>query len=103
MPDRIATYRAPCTPSPEAIRAAYRRRPERASNNAFYASARWRNLRTSVLRDSPLCRQCRDEGRVTLASHVHHVKPRDTHPELAFARTNLEPLCQPCHNAQDVR
>lgn len=57
--------------------------------------------RESVLRDEPLCRTCRAAGRVTMAIVVDHIVP------LAHggtnARSNKQPLCQPCHDAKTAQ
>ena len=56
---------------------------------------RWRKLRTRFLNSHPFCEQCRQQGRYTLATEVHHVKP------LADGGTNelsnLMSLCRSCH------
>lgn len=58
--------------------------------------ARWRKLRLIVLNEEPLCRICRENGRVVAAHHVDHITPLvngGTHD-----RDNLQPLCVACHN-----
>jgi 5-methylcytosine-specific restriction protein A len=72
----------------------------RLEDNRFYKSKRWRALRLSVLREFPICqeKECNQPSH-----HVHHRLPRKEHPELAYDRSNLEALCQPCHNAKEVR
>lgn len=56
---------------------------------------RWRKLRTRFLNSHPLCEQCKAQGRYTLATEVHHIKP------LADGGTNDErnfmALCKSCH------
>lgn len=67
---------------------------------------RWRRIRATVLESSPFCEDCRAGGRVSLATEVHHVIPlesvRDARrmEELAYDRSNLVALCQPCHKAR---
>ena len=61
----------------------------------------WRRIRERVLRrDQGLCRHCRDKGRVTVATEVHHVVP------VAKGGTddeaNLLSLCRDCHEAADL-
>ena len=70
-------------------------------DNRFYDSRRWRALRERILRrDKYLCRDCARYGRVTPATEVHHVKPRETWPELQWRPDNLVSLCHMCHNAR---
>lgn len=56
----------------------------------------WRKLRKKFLDAHPLCEQCRLQGRYTMATEVHHIKP------LANGGTNdesnLMPLCKSCHS-----
>ena len=74
---------------------------ERANDKLFYKRAAWRNLRSLKLAIDPLCQRCKSEGRTTLAVHVHHVKPRKLHPDLAFDMDNLRSLCLPCHTKEE--
>lgn len=75
----------------------------RQSDKNFYSSRAWLSVRELKLRQQPLCEQCERAGRTTLAVHVHHMRPRKTHPELALNIGNLESLCIPCHNSQPQR
>jgi 5-methylcytosine-specific restriction enzyme A len=69
---------------------------ERRLNADFYASSRWRRLRTGVLHRTPLCAECERRNRVTLAKIVHHVVPV-REGGAPYALDNLEPVCRPCH------
>jgi len=61
-------------------------------------NAHWRRVRAAVLADEPLCRRCREAGRVTPAAEVHH---RDGNAH-NLARDNLEPLCRSCHSRESA-
>lgn len=61
----------------------------------------WRRLRAMVLADSPLCAECERDGRVTLATDVHHKTPLREGGENTFG--NLEPLCHSCHSRVTAR
>ncbi len=56
---------------------------------------RWRKVRNLVMARNPFCEQCKSEGRYTLATEIHHIKP------LAEGGTNdldnLMSLCRSCH------
>jgi 5-methylcytosine-specific restriction protein A len=80
----------------------YETSEERQADKRFYASAAWRRFRKWVLQREPLCRRCKAEGRDEAAEHVHHVKSRKTHPDLAFNESNVEPLCEPHHSAEEM-
>jgi len=70
---------------------------ERDPNHDKYYDARWKKIRAAFLRAHPLCERCRDEGRLTAATLVHHkirVRAGGSHdPE------NLQALCPACHEA----
>ncbi|QTI79012.1 HNH endonuclease [Roseomonas marmotae] len=63
----------------------------------------WRKLREHVLAEEPLCRICTKEGRVTPATEVDHIQPLRFRPELRLVRSNVRPLCSPCHRAVTAR
>lgn len=64
-----------------------------------YMSPRWLQKREQILqRDGYKCRECRRYGRRTEATIVHHKKPVEFWPELAFVDDNLVSLCAKCHN-----
>lgn len=57
----------------------------------------WRKLRKRFLDANPLCEQCRLQGRYTMATEVHHIKPLSAGGSL-FDMNNLMPLCKSCHS-----
>ena len=64
-----------------------------------YNSKRWKKKRATILkRDGYLCKECKRYGKMREAVTVHHIKHTDTNPELAYIDSNLESLCQACHN-----
>ena len=62
---------------------------------------KWRKIRARFLHAHPLCEQCNKEGRLTVATEVHHVLP------LGHGGTNHEDnlmaLCKPCHSRITVQ
>ena len=60
----------------------------------------WQKIRARFLAAHPLCEQCRKEGRLTVATEVHHILP------LGHGGTNdeenLMALCKPCHSRISV-
>lgn len=64
-----------------------------------YKSRRWKHKRAQILRwDGYLCQECREYGRMTQATTVHHIQHVEDHPELAYNDDNLVSLCEKCHN-----
>jgi 5-methylcytosine-specific restriction endonuclease McrA len=68
------------------------------TKDRFYDSPAWRALRREKLTLCPLCEICKAEGRITVATEVHHLKERRDHPELALSMSNLQSLCKSCHS-----
>ena len=55
----------------------------------------WRKIRARYMRKEPLCEACREQGKIELATLVHHKKPLSdggTNDE-----ENLMSLCVSCH------
>lgn len=60
----------------------------------------WRALRDQVVREEPSCR-LRFTGICTVTSTTaDHIKPVETHPELAMDRANLRGACKACNKAR---
>ncbi|WP_232317039.1 HNH endonuclease signature motif containing protein [Paenibacillus sp. D9] len=53
-----------------------------------------------MIRDHYLCQICLRKEKLTSANTVHHIKPLETHPELALETDNLESICPACHNKE---
>ena len=66
------------------------------SRNDIHRSYRWRQLRKSVLAETPLCAAC---GRV--ATDVDHRVPLFKGGE-PFDRANLQALCRRCHKRKSA-
>jgi 5-methylcytosine-specific restriction protein A len=58
---------------------------------------RWRLLSEFKRQKSPLCERCDREGRTTSAECVHHKIPINSAPHLRLEMSNLESLCNDCH------
>lgn len=65
----------------------------------LYNLKEWKELRLAQLRAEPLCRYCRAAGKDTAANIADHKKPHKGDRKLFFDPTNLQSLCQPCHDA----
>lgn len=74
----------------------YRPRPRRPSSSRQGYGAAWRRLRRQHLEQEPLCRACKREGRVTLATDVDHIRPRGAGGTDDDA--NLQSLCKSHHS-----
>ena len=63
----------------------------------------WRKLRLWHLAGEPLCRRCGSLGRVTEATQVDHIIPIRDAPDRILDPTNLQSLCDNCHNSHKQR
>lgn len=77
------------------------RRKERQET---YNTKRWKELRSLMIQEHPLCQDCLKDGKIVPAQEVHHLKspfrPGLTPEEkekLAFDPNNLVCLCRECH------
>jgi 5-methylcytosine-specific restriction protein A len=61
----------------------------------------WRALRLVVLAEEPLCRECMKKGVLTLATEVDHIIPIVDGGGV-LDRSNLQPLCKPCHSRKTM-
>lgn len=59
----------------------------------------WRQIRYKRLVQYPLCKLCGDLGIVTAATVVDHIIPHRGSKALFFDSTNLQSLCEHCHNS----
>ena len=65
----------------------------------FYKSGEWRKKRKDILeRDNKECQVCKEDGRVSTANTVHHIKHLTDRPELGLVDSNLKSVCSACHN-----
>ena len=60
--------------------------------------AAWRRLRSVVLMQEPLCRECSKRGTYIPATDVDHIVPNATEPHRRLDSSNLQPLCKRCHS-----
>lgn len=66
-------------------------------------AAAWGRLRGRVLNAHPLCVHCAEDGRIEVATEVHHVRPVEDgltaadRRRLMFDECNLVALCHRCH------
>lgn len=79
----------------------------------FYKSKEWQKKKDKVLKEfHNECAWCKEKGRISLATQVHHIQYVKTHPELALDEyyihkgkryRNLVPLCHDCHDKAHER
>jgi 5-methylcytosine-specific restriction enzyme A len=73
-------------------------------SDAFYHSRAWIKLRNLVFKEQHgLCQQCYKEGRLTPGKAVDHIIPIKVNWALRLVKSNLQVLCQPCHNRKTLQ
>jgi hypothetical protein len=77
---------------------------ERAKRQAkvWHNSARWLRKRDAQLRDEPLCRMCKRDGTVTVATICDHVIPHRGDYDL-FWNGETQSLCATHHASEKQR
>jgi len=75
----------------------------RETRQKFYGSKEWLLLRSYILGTRPLCVFCLAKGIVTPATEVDHIIDIKDRPDLRLSPSNLQPLCQVCHNTKSSR
>jgi len=65
--------------------------------------SRWDKVKSLKLRANPVCERCASEGRVTIATVVHHVIPVNERPDLLLSFENLKSLCRRCHAREHAK
>lgn len=81
-------------------RQTYEQTPARKELKRFLCSKQWRDFRRWMLMQEPRCVLCMKEKpwSVQPAVVIHHVKPRETHPELTYEPSNIVGLCNSHHS-----
>lgn len=69
------------------------------ASHPWYKTTFWRDLRLVHLGREPLCRRCKEEGRLTEATVVHHVRPHKGDWNLFRDGSNLASSCKRCHDS----
>jgi len=65
----------------------------------FYLTGRWKAFATKIRRrDKYTCQLCIKYGKRVEGNIIHHIKPREEYPELAYDPENCVTLCEACHN-----
>jgi len=66
------------------------------TSNKRYGRA-WKRIRDRYIKAHPLCEECKEQGRLTLAEEVHHVLPLSKGG--GNESSNLMSLCKSCHSS----
>ena len=64
--------------------------------------AKWQRERRKYLDSNPFCVKCYEEGHITMATVVDHIKPHRGDQKLFWNRGNWQPLCEHHHNVKTM-
>jgi len=67
----------------------------RSSARSRGYTKQYERTRAWLLQQEPLCRRCREQGRIRLATQTHHIVPLSEGGTNEAA--NLMPVCDECH------
>lgn len=70
----------------------------RGNRHARGYTSHWSRFAKAYLREHPLCVKCQERGRVEAAFCVDHIDGKGPLGERGYDPTNLQPLCERCHN-----
>jgi len=70
----------------------------KAGYHDWYQLDIWQRTRQVVLSQEPLCRTCTAYGRLSPTYAIDHITPHRGNWSLFIDRSNLQGLCQSCHN-----
>jgi len=68
----------------------------RASRSQRGYDRTWQKVRRMQLNAQQLCEDCREQGRLTIATEVHHIVALRNGGDNSFE--NLRSLCKACHS-----
>ncbi|MBS4008076.1 MAG: HNH endonuclease [Clostridium sp.] len=78
----------------------YERYQRDPATRKLYGSA-WRKVRKRYIAAHPLCENCLEQGQVTPAQEVHHVKPLSQGGTNDYG--NIRATCTSCHSSITAR
>ena len=86
------------------VRCPAHQKHSQAQDRRFRGSARergydgqWERVRAIKLDRDPFCQRCGALGRTTAAHMVHHIVPVERDRTLRLVMSNLESMCNACH------
>lgn len=101
MPTAPPRFKAPGQKTERERKKALDKRRGTAAQRGY--GHKWRKASKRFLQNHPLCRYCEQEGRITPATVVDHIKPHKGHSGLFWDTDNWQPLCKTHHDEKTAR
>ena len=92
------TYKAYCDDHKHDVDRAYADMRTDVKEQKFYKSLAWKKLREAMRNKNPLCVHCLTRGLATPMDVVDHIIPLKVAYKLRLVPSNLQCLCNSCHN-----
>ena len=64
--------------------------------------SKWQRERRKFLDSNPFCVKCYEEGHITMATVVDHIKPHRGDQKLFWDRGNWQARCKRCHDRKTL-
>ena len=79
-------------------------RKYKPTKSNIYNNTKWRQLSLHIRRRNPLCKICKDAGRITPSQCVDHIiRHRGLSDPLFWDKKNLQALCTSCHSKKTLK
>ena len=93
--NRLAEKGQYCTEHLKEMNKQYNEFERDPESNKRYGRA-WKRIRDRYIKSHPLCEECKQNGNLTPAEEVHHIKPLSKGG--GNEGSNLMALCKSCHS-----
>jgi len=91
-----------CADCKKAVHGEYNRHKRDKAVKALYG-AMWRKASAAFLAANPLCRICKEQGKVVLAKEVDHIIPHKGDYDLFWDESNWQTLCKMHHSQKTAK
>lgn len=71
---------------------------DRTTSSGRGYNSKWRKARSRYLKAYPLCKLCKQQGKLVKATVVDHIIPHRGDEQLFWDESNWQPLCKSCHD-----
>jgi 5-methylcytosine-specific restriction endonuclease McrA len=60
----------------------------------------WDQMSRRIRQERPLCEHCKEQGKTSATTCVHHIVPVSENPGRLLDETNVVALCEECHKEE---
>lgn len=104
MPVKPATHKpARTTARRHMVASEQESKTRKDSTNATGYGYKWQMASKAHLKANPLCVECENKGRITLASEVHHSQAHRGNMAVFWDKSLWQSICHHCHSRLTAR